>query len=57
MNVLKLIKCLLCLVKCSKYLYFIKKIICICAVILTGVFLLGMIPFDKKLLKKIGRKL
>ncbi|MDD6011653.1 MAG: hypothetical protein PUC33_02280 [Oscillospiraceae bacterium] len=32
MNFLKTLKCLLCLAKCSKYLYFAKKILCFSAV-------------------------
>ena len=29
MNIIRTIKCLCCLVTCSKYLYYIKKIICV----------------------------
>ena len=28
MNILSAVKCLFCLVKCSKYLYYIKKAVC-----------------------------
>ena len=29
MNLIKTLKCLCCLVKCSKYIYYIKKALCI----------------------------
>ncbi len=32
MNITSALKCLFCLAKCSKYLYFIKKAVCIMAV-------------------------
>lgn len=32
MNLIKTIKCLCCLIKCSKYIYFIKKALCIATV-------------------------
>ncbi len=43
-NILSAVKCLLCLIKCSKYLYFIKKSVCIAAigiVIVTGISMLS----------------
>lgn len=57
MNLVKLIKCLFCLVKCSKYLYFIKKVICISAIVLTGVFLIGAVPQYKEIMKKLKVKM
>ena len=50
-------KCLFCLIKCSKYLYFIKKAICLTAVaiaVITGITLLsGNNSFIKKLKEMI----
>lgn len=34
MNILKTVKCLCCLIKCSKYIYYIKKAICITTVVI-----------------------
>jgi hypothetical protein len=51
MNILSAVKCLLCLIKCSKYLYFIKKAVCFTAlavVFITGIAILS----DKKSLTK-----
>lgn len=33
MRMLSYVKCLYCLIKCSKYLYYVKKIICLITVI------------------------
>ncbi len=33
MNLIKTLKCLCCLVKCSKYIYYIKKALCVATVI------------------------
>lgn len=35
MNIIRTIKCLCCLMKCSKYIYYIKKAICILAIVVT----------------------
>ena len=37
MNLIKTIKCLCCLVACSKYLYYIKKILCVATVVVLAV--------------------
>ena len=53
MSIGSAIKCLFCLVKCSKYLYFIKKAVCLTAVIIaigTGITLLSG---DKCLIKRL----
>ncbi len=47
------LKCLFCLIKCSKYLYFIKKAVCfifIAIVFITGVSLLSG---NGKIVKKL----
>ncbi|MBO5937202.1 MAG: hypothetical protein J6Q79_06260 [Clostridia bacterium] len=33
MNLIKTIKCLCCLVSCSKYLYYIKKALCVVTIV------------------------
>ena len=33
MNLIKTVKCLCCLVTCSKYLYYIKKALCVVTVV------------------------
>lgn len=35
MNIIKTIKCLCCLIKCSKYIYYIKKALCLATVIVS----------------------
>ena len=57
MSILSVIKCIICLTKCSKYLYYIKKAICI-AVIFMAVFV-GMLVFmgENKKLKKLIKEL
>lgn len=44
MNMLSALKCLLCLIKCSKYLYYAKKAVCVIFIgiaIFTGLTLLS----------------
>lgn len=55
MDMMKTIKCLLALVKCSKVLYFIKKLVCIAAV---GILVAGVLlqPDNMKKCKKLMRK-
>ena len=57
MSLASAMKCLFCLIKCSKYLYFIKKAICLSAVtiaVITGITLLsGNNSFIKKLKEMI----
>ncbi len=53
MNFLKTVKCLCCLVKCSKYVYYIKKTLCIVTVALTVWTLLGNMGKCKTLISKL----
>jgi hypothetical protein len=41
MNLIKTAKCLCCLMKCSKYIYYIKKAICIAVVVIVLCALCG----------------
>lgn len=41
MNIFKSIHCILCLVKCSKYLYFIKKLLCCVTLAFTAITVLS----------------
>ncbi len=53
MNILSALKCLLCLIKCSKYLYFIKKAVCIAALIIAITAGVSIISGDKAMIKKL----
>ena len=53
MSILKMLKCIFCLIKCSKYVYFIKKVICIFVVILSLVCALILYSGENKKLKKL----
>lgn len=55
MDMMKMVKCLFALVKCSKVLYFIKKLVCFAAV---GVLITGAVLClgDKKKCKKLMSK-
>ncbi|MBQ8503440.1 MAG: hypothetical protein IJ491_04080 [Clostridia bacterium] len=48
MNFLKEIKCIMCLVKCSKYLYFAKKALCFVTILISAAMLLGLACGDGK---------
>lgn len=53
MNILSAMKCLFCLIKCSKYLYYVKKAVCIafvCIAVFAGITLLSG---DSSPLKKL----
>ncbi len=52
MNFFSFFKCICYLAKWSKYLYFIKKLLCIVAIAVTGVFFLGFLTGGKKSLLK-----
>lgn len=54
MNVLRTVKCLYCLVKCSKYIYYIKKALCLVTIALTLWTLLGNMGKCKALISKLG---
>ncbi len=47
MDAIKSLKCIICLVKCSKYLYFAKKLICIMTMLISAVMLIGIIRQGK----------
>ena len=54
MNLVREIKCIMCLIKCSKYLYYAKKVLCIATVLMTvaavaGVFMGGKLEMSKKI--------
>lgn len=53
MNILSAVKCLLCLIKCSKYLYFIKKAVCITALIIALIAGVSILSGDKNMIKKL----
>ena len=53
MNFLKTVKCLCCLVKCSKYVYYIKKALCIATIGLTVWALLGNFGKCKAMISKL----
>lgn len=57
MSIFSVIRCIVCLTKCSKYLYYIKKIICV-TVIFMAVFA-GIIIFmgENKKLRKLIKEL
>ncbi|MGN0468645.1 MAG: hypothetical protein ACI4GY_07985 [Acutalibacteraceae bacterium] len=56
MNMLKFYKCICCLIKCSKCLYFIKKILCFTTLaLLAGGLVMSMC--DKKTCKKLMSKI
>ena len=42
MNILKSIRCIMCLVRCSKYLYFAKKAICFVTILISAVVLVTL---------------
>ena len=42
MTLFSWIKCMCCLIKCSKYLYFAKKAVCITAAVLAVVFCISL---------------
>lgn len=41
MNIIKTVKCLCCLIKCSKYIYYIKKALCIVTAVVALCAILG----------------
>lgn len=56
MNLFKTLKCILVLVKCSKYLYIMKKTLFIATLLLGGVFALGLFTDKKSLICHLGIK-
>ncbi len=53
MNILKTVKCICILIKCSKYLYFIKKAICLSALFISGVFILALAGKSKEIMSSL----
>ena len=54
MDLFSTLKCILCLVKCSKYLYYIKKILCGMSIVLAVVALICGAKNSKCVLRKLG---
>ena len=52
MTLIKTIKCLFCLVTCSKYLYYIKKILCVATVVVLAVALFSNMDKYKAMISK-----
>ena len=48
MDMIKSIRCILCLLKCSKYLYFAKKMLCIVTVLLSAVITVKLLSSGRK---------
>ncbi|MBR5438293.1 MAG: hypothetical protein IKV21_05180 [Clostridia bacterium] len=57
MSLASALKCLFCLIKCSKYLYFIKKAVCILAVGITVITGICMLSGNKCLTKRLKEML
>ena len=53
MNIMKTIKCLCCLIKCSKYIYYIKKAICLATVIIALCAVCSNMGKCKEMLSKL----
>lgn len=53
MNFLKTLKCLCCLIKCSKYIYYIKKALCITTVVVVVLAFCGNFGKCKTMLSKL----
>ena len=56
MTLFSWIKCMCCLIKCSKYLYFVKKAVCIVSAVVAVIIcvnLLGGSNFSVKKLKEM----
>lgn len=53
MTVLSQIKCIMCLLKFSKCLYYVKKCVCVITVAMTAVLLLGAISSGKLSMSKV----
>ncbi|MCM1365332.1 MAG: hypothetical protein NC215_10175 [Ruminococcus sp.] len=49
MNIFKSLHCIICLIKCSKYLYYIKKLLCCVTLAVSAVTVIGcFLGNDKK---------
>ena len=52
-----MLKCIFCLIKCSKYIYFVKKVICLFVVFLSLVCALLLYSGENKKLKKLLKEI
>ena len=52
MDLLRTVKCIFCLVKCSKYLYYIKKAVCFAGVGLAFLMAVCLLKDNKAMLRK-----
>ena len=52
MNIVKTIKCLCCLIKCSKYIYYIKKAICLATIVIALLAICSNMGKCKEMLTK-----
>lgn len=57
MTVMKTLHCVFCLIKCSKYIYYVKKIICVFVIILSLVCALCLYSDKNKKLKRLIKEL
>lgn len=48
MDMIKSIRCIFCLLKCSKYLYFAKKMLCIVTVLMSAVITVKLLGSGRK---------
>lgn len=53
MNILKEIRCIMCLVKCSKYLYFAKKALCFVTIMISAAMLVSLVQESKETVGKL----
>ncbi len=53
MDLFKTVKCIFCLMKCSKYLYYIKKAVCFAGVSLAFVAAICLLKDNKAVLRKL----
>ena len=53
MDLVRNIKCIICLVKCSKYLYFAKKLICFFTIMIAALMLAGLAADKEETVKKL----
>lgn len=53
MNMLSAVKCLLCLIRCSKYLYYIKKAVCIAFIGVAVFTAITLLSGDSRYVKKL----
>ena len=53
MNIMKTIKCLCCLMKCSKYVYYIKKALCLATVVIACCAIFSNMGKCKDMIRKL----